>query len=74
MRGTLAVAVATLAACGTRAVDGAGLTTDYTFACDVAEDYGDRLPHAHYRVVEEVGHLVPEEDPHNLSRLILALA
>jgi pimeloyl-ACP methyl ester carboxylesterase len=40
----------------------------------IAEDYGDRLPHAHYRVVEEVGHLVPEEDPHNLSRLILALA
>lgn len=40
----------------------------------IAEDYADRIPHGHYQHVDEVGHLVPEEDPQSLSRLILALA
>jgi pimeloyl-ACP methyl ester carboxylesterase len=40
----------------------------------IAEEYSERLPHGHYKPVEEVGHLVPEEDPQSLSRLILALA
>jgi pimeloyl-ACP methyl ester carboxylesterase len=40
----------------------------------IAEDYADRMPHGHYQHVDEVGHLVPEEDPQSLSRLILAFA
>jgi pimeloyl-ACP methyl ester carboxylesterase len=39
----------------------------------IAEDYVEQLPSAHYRPVDEVGHLVPEEDPQTLARLILAL-
>ena len=40
----------------------------------IAEDYADRMPHGHYQHVDEVGHLIPEEDPQSLSRLILAFA
>jgi pimeloyl-ACP methyl ester carboxylesterase len=49
-------------------------TRDRWCTRSTAEDYSDRLPNGHYRPVEEVGHLVPEEDPQSLSRLIFALA
>ncbi len=40
----------------------------------IAEDYADRLSRGRYQHVDEVGHLVPEEDPQSLARLILAFA
>jgi pimeloyl-ACP methyl ester carboxylesterase len=38
----------------------------------VAEGYADEIPRGMYQHVDEVGHLVPEEDAGTLSRLILA--
>jgi pimeloyl-ACP methyl ester carboxylesterase len=38
----------------------------------VAGEYVEALPRGHYEHVDEVGHLVPEEDPETLARLILA--
>ncbi|MGQ0765098.1 MAG: alpha/beta fold hydrolase [Gemmatimonadota bacterium] len=37
-----------------------------------AQEYADRIPLGHYEHVDEVGHLVPEEDAETLVRLILA--
>ncbi|MBC7894007.1 MAG: alpha/beta hydrolase [Cytophagaceae bacterium] len=38
----------------------------------IAEAYADQIPRAIYQHVDEVGHLVPEEDASTLARLILA--
>jgi pimeloyl-ACP methyl ester carboxylesterase len=40
----------------------------------VAESYADEIPKGHYEHVDEVGHLVPDEDPESLARLVLAFA
>lgn len=37
-----------------------------------AQVYADRIPLGHYEHVDEVGHLVPEEDAETLVRLLLA--
>lgn len=39
----------------------------------IAEQYAAAIPRALYRHVDEVGHLVPEEDPSALAQLIVAL-
>lgn len=39
----------------------------------IAEDYASSIPRGLYRHVDEVGHLVPEEDPSALAQLIVAL-
>ena len=38
----------------------------------IAESYAEEMPRAIYQHVDEVGHLVPEEDASTLARLILA--
>ena len=47
-------------------------TRDRWCTRSVAEEYADDIPRGHYEHVDEVGHLVPEEDPQTLSRLIAA--
>lgn len=48
-------------------------TRDRWCARSIAEAYASAIPRGLYRAVDEVGHLVPEEDPGTLARLIAAL-
>lgn len=47
-------------------------TRDRRCSRATAESYSEQLPHGHYEHVDEVGHLVSEEDPATLARLIIA--
>jgi pimeloyl-ACP methyl ester carboxylesterase len=47
-------------------------TRDRWCTRSVAGQFADEIPRAHYEHVDEVGHLVPEEDPESLARLVLA--
>ncbi len=40
----------------------------------LAEEYAAEVAVGHYQHVDEVGHLVPEEDPQSLARIVLAFA
>lgn len=48
-------------------------TRDRWCSRPIAESYANAIPRGMYRSVDEVGHLVPEEDPVSLSRLVTAL-
>jgi pimeloyl-ACP methyl ester carboxylesterase len=47
-------------------------TRDRWCTKSIAQDFADRIPLGHYEHVDEVGHLVPEEDPETLSQLLVA--
>ncbi|MCC6319738.1 MAG: alpha/beta hydrolase [Gemmatimonadaceae bacterium] len=47
-------------------------TRDRWCSRTIAEQYAELIPRAIYQAVDEVGHLVPEEDAASLARLILA--
>lgn len=47
-------------------------TRDRWCTRQIAESYADEIPRGLYQHVDEVGHLVPEEDPSTLARLIKA--
>lgn len=48
-------------------------TRDRWCARGIAEAYATAIPRGFYRAVDEVGHLVPEEDPGTLAQLVAAL-
>ncbi len=48
-------------------------TRDRWCAKAIAEAYSSAIPKGIYQAVDEVGHLVPEEDPGSLARLVSAL-